>query len=306
MLWDNLISGFKSFLQIDKGLSGNTIEAYLHDVSLLQKHLQRQGISSPFQVKMEDISFFLHELNNKKAMNESSQARCLSGVRAFYKYLLHEDLIGYNPFELIESPKLTRKLPQILSFEEIEAIEGAFDLSKPENFRDKTMIETLYSCGLRVSELVNLKLSNLRFKEGIIFVYGKGNKQRIVPIGRYAIKLINLYIKEYRVHIKIQKGHENYLFLTRRGKQLTRVYVFLMVKQAVKDAGIQKTISPHTFRHSFATHLLEGGADLRSIQMMLGHESITTTEIYTHIDRQYLADTIRSCHPRYKQKTSNK
>jgi integrase/recombinase XerD len=214
---------------------------------------------------------------------------------------LYEDVIKYNPLDLIDSPKIIRKLPQVLSFEEIEQIENSFDLSKPEHFRDKTMIETLYSCGLRVSELVNLGLSNFYFSDNIILVKGKGNKQRIVPIGRYAIKLINLYINDIRSHLKIAKGHEDYVFLNHlRGKQLTRVYVFTMIKRAAENAGIQKTISPHTFRHSFATHLLEGGADLIAIQMMLGHQSITTTEIYTHIDRHYLEDAILSYHPRYK------
>jgi integrase/recombinase XerD len=197
---------------------------------------------------------------------------------------------------------LARKLPQILSFEEIEQIENAFDLSKQENFRNKAIIETLYSCGLRVSELVNLKKSNLHFKQEFILIIGKGNKQRIVPIGSYARKLIKIYIDDIRVHLPIQKGQEDYVFLNRRGRKLTRVYVFMMIKQAVRDAGSHKEISPHTFRHSFATHLLEGGADLRSIQMMLGHESITTTEIYTHINREYLSDTILSFHPRYKVK----
>jgi len=302
MLWENLLSGFKNFLRIDKGLSANTIEAYLHDVCLLQNHLESQGILSPLKVGVEDIPHFLQTLSEKYNITETSQARCLSGIRAFYKYLLYEDLIPYSPFELIESPKLARKLPQILSFEEIERIENAFDLSKPENFRNKAIIETLYSCGLRVSELVNLKKSNLHFKQEFIMIIGKGNKQRIVPIGSYARKLITMYIKEYRVHIKIKKGHEDYVFLNRWGRKLTRVYVFTMIKQVVSDAGINKEVSPHTFRHSFATHLLEGGADLRSIQMMLGHESITTTEIYTHINREYLTDTILSFHPRYRVK----
>ncbi len=302
MNWEDALLGFKNFLLVDKSLSNNTLFAYLHDVELLQEYLQKDfvQIPDPVELKMENIQKFVNYLNEEKQMSENSQARCLSGIKSFYKYLLYEDLISYNPLELVESPRRVRKLPQVLSFEEIEEIENTMDVSKPEHFRDKAIIETLYSCGLRVSELVNLKLSNLRFKDNIIFVHGKGNKQRIVPIGRYAIKLINLYIKDIRVHLHIQKGHEDYVFLNRRGKQLTRVYVFSMIKQAAEKAGIQKTISPHTFRHSFATHLLEGGADLRAIQMMLGHESITTTEIYTHIDRQYLEDAILSYHPRYK------
>jgi integrase/recombinase XerD len=252
------------------------------------------------EVKIEHVQKFLIHLNENIGISENSQARCLSGIRAFYKYLLYEDVINYNPLEFVDSPKTVRKLPQVLSFEEIIRIEDAMDVSKPETFRDKVMIETLYSCGLRVSELVNLKISNLRFRSRVIFVRGKGDKQRIVPIGRYAIRLIKLYINGTRAQLKIQKGHEDYVFLNRRGKKLTRVYVFSMIKKAVENAGIQKTVSPHTFRHSFATHLLDRGADLNAIKMMLGHESITTTEIYTHIDRQYLADAILSCHPRYK------
>jgi len=296
---DNLLIGFKNFLRIDKGLSDNTIESYLDDVLALERFIGKQG-KSLLTVTMEDIPAFLRYLS--QTINETSQARRVSGIRAFYKFLLYEDLISHNPFDLIESPKLSRKLPQTLNFEEIEQVENAFDLSKKENFRNKAIIETLYSCGLRVSELVNLKKSNLYFRQEFIKVIGKGNKQRLVPVGRYAKKLITTYINEYRVHLPIQKGHEDYIFLNHRGKRLSRVYVFSMVKQIVKDAGIEKEVSPHTFRHSFATHLLEGGADLRSIQMMLGHESITTTEIYTHIDRAYLADTILSFHPRYRVK----
>lgn len=296
-----ILDDFKNFLRIDKGLSDNTIEAYLDDVSALENYI-KDDEKFPLKVTIDDIPDFLHHLS--QTLNETSQARRLSGIRAFYKYLLYEDLLPYSPFELIESPKLARKLPQVLSFEEIEQIESAFDLSKPENFRNKAMIETLYSCGLRVSEVVNLKISNLYFSQEFIVITGKGDKQRIVPIGSYARKLIRLYMDDIRVHLPIQKGHEDYVFLNHWGRKLTRVYVFTMIKKVVKDAGIQKEVSPHTFRHSFATHLLEGGADLRSIQMMLGHESITTTEIYTHIDRDYLADAILSFHPRYKTQTS--
>ncbi|MDR2408994.1 MAG: tyrosine recombinase XerD [Bacteroidales bacterium] len=302
MDWEDACKGFEFFLLIDKSVSSNTNLAYIHDVKLLQEYLEEKTETPPppTELKIEHIQGFMIYLNEDKHISENSQARCLSGIKSFYKYLLYEDVINYNPLELAESPKSIRKLPQVLSFEEIEQIENSFDLSKPEQFRDKTIIETLYACGLRVSELVNLGLSNLYFADNIIQVKGKGNKQRIVPIGRYAIKLINLYVNDIRIHLKIAKGHEDYVFLNRRGKQLTRVYIFTMIKRAAENAGIQKTISPHTFRHSFATHLLEGGADLRAIQMMLGHESITTTEIYTHIDRQYLEDTILSYHPRYK------
>ena len=302
MKWEEALLGFKNFLLIDKSLSENTLEAYLRDVNSFLQYLNDNfyEIPNPAEVKMEHVQEFLIYLNDNKVMNERSQARCLSGIKSFYKYLLYEDVIDYNPLELVKSPSIVRKLPQVLSFEEIEMIENVLDVSIAKNFRDRAMIETLYSCGLRVSELVNLKLSNLRFDDKIIFVHGKGDKQRIVPIGRYAIKLIKFYVEYNRVSLDIQKGHEDYVFLNQKGKRLTRIYVFSMIKQAAEKAGIKKKISPHTFRHSFATHLLEGGADLRAIQMMLGHESITTTEIYTHIDKEYLADAILSFHPRYK------
>jgi integrase/recombinase XerD len=305
MQWKDALLGFKHFLLVDKSLSNNTLDAYFRDVKSFQEYLEKNFIITPVpvEIKIENVQQFLIYLKENKLMSENSQARCLSGIRAFYKYLIYEDLIKYNPLELVELPKIVRKLPQVLSFEEIIRIEESMDVSKPENFRNKAMIETLYSCGLRVSELVNLKLSNLRLKDEIIFVQGKGNKQRIIPIGKYAIKLIKLYKNGIRSQIDIRKGHEDYVFLNHKRKtKLTRVYVFSMIKQAVEHAGIQKIISPHTFRHSFATHLLEGGADLRAIQAMLGHESITTTEIYTHIDREYLTDTILSYHPRYKMR----
>lgn len=304
MEWEDAIKGFKNFLRIEKSLSNNTVNAYTRDVVSFVSYLdsnQKEHLS-PLKIKKEDIQDFLIYLHRETQINETSQARRLSGLRAFYKYLLYEDIITINPMDLIESPTITRKLPLVLSFEEIELIEESMDVSKPEWFRNKAIVETLYACGLRVSELVNLKLSNLKFSDGFIIVRGKGNKQRIVPIGNYAIKLINLYVNDIRTHLPVQKGHEDFVFLNRRGRQLTRFYVFTMIKEAVENAGIKKTISPHTFRHSFATHLLEGGADLRAIQMMLGHESITTTEIYTHIDRQYLEEAILSYHPRYKVK----
>ncbi|MDR1459317.1 MAG: tyrosine recombinase [Bacteroidales bacterium] len=305
MKWEKAIIGFEKFLLIDKSLSNNTRLLYQHSIELLQQYLvemYEDSLPLPTKIKMEHIQSFVQYLNECLHLSEKSQACYLTGIKSFYKYLLYEDLIKCSPLELIESPKAIRKLPQILSFEEIEQIENAFDASKPEHFRDKTIIETLYSCGLRVSELVNLRLSNLHFADSIILVEGKGDKQRITPIGSYAVTLINLYVNDIRIHLKIAKGHEDYVFLNHRGSQLTRVYVFTMVKRAAENAGIEKVISPHTFRHSFATHLLEGGADLRAIQMMLGHESITTTEIYTHINRQYLEDTILSYHPRYKIK----
>lgn len=304
MTWEETIKGFIFFLQIDKSLSANTLNAYIRDVTSFVTYLENNQKKhlSPLDIKKEDLQDFLIYLHRETKISETSQARKISGLRAFYKYLLYEDIININPMDLIESPTITRKLPQVLSFEEIELIENSMDVSKPEWFRNKAIVETLYACGLRVSELINLKLSNLKFSDGFIIVLGKGNKQRIVPIGSYAIKLINLYINDIRIHLPINKGHEDFVFLNRRGRQLTRVYVFTMIKKAAENANIKKIISPHTFRHSFATHLLEGGADLRVIQMMLGHESITTTEIYTHIDRQYLEDAILSYHPRYKLK----
>ena len=303
MTWENALSEFRSFLRIEKSLSENTLEAYIRDVTSFMVYLEdNTGHSSPLTVKKEDIQDFLNYLNTDKEITETSQARYLSGLRAFFKYLLYEDKIESSPIDLISSPRIKRKLPEGLCIEEIERIGNSIDVSKPEGFRDKTIIETMYSCGLRVSELVNLKLSNLKFNDGFIIVQGKGDKQRLVPIGSYAIKLINHYKDEIRTHIPIKKGHEDFVFLNRRGTQLTRVYVFTMLKQAVENAGIKKTISPHTLRHSFALHLLEGGADLRAVQMMLGHESITTTEIYLHIDKEYLKDTILSFHPRYKLK----
>ncbi len=304
MTWEETIKGFNFFLQIDKSLSANTLNAYIRDVTSFVTYLENNQKKhlSPLDIKKEDLQDFLIYLHQETKISETSQARKISGLRAFYKYLLYEDIININPMDLIESPTITRKLPQVLSFEEIELIENSMDVSKPEWFRNKAIVETLYACGLRVSELINLKLSNLKFSDGFIIVLGKGNKQRIVPIGSYAIKLINLYINDIRIHLPINKGHEDFVFLNRRGRQLTRVYVFTMIKKAAENANIKKIISPHTFRHSFATHLLEGGADLRVIQMMLGHESITTTEIYTHIDRQYLEDAILSYHPRYKLK----
>ena len=304
MEWKEAINGFRNFLRIEKSLSDNTVKAYIRDVQSFIGYLENnyKTNSSPLDIKKEDIQDYLIYLHRETNISEMSQARRLSGLRAFYKYLLYEDRINISPMELIESPTVTRKLPVVLSFEEIESIENTIDASKQEWFRNKAIIETLYACGLRVSELVNLKLSNLKFDDGFIIVRGKGDKQRIVPIGSYAIELIIRYIEDIRVHLPVKREHEDIVFLNRRGRQLSRVFVFTMIKEAVEKAGIKKTISPHTFRHSFATHLLEGGADLRVIQMMLGHESITTTEIYTHIDRHYLEDAILSFHPRYKVK----
>ncbi len=301
MNWTPTIKGFKNYLQLERSLSSNSIEAYLRDVEKFVQFLELKEIDvNPEKVEQNQIEDFLQWVS-EIGLNARSQARILSGLKAFYKYLLMEDIINVAPTELLESPKIGRKLPEVLSIEEINEIIGAVDLSKPEGERNKAMLETLYSCGLRVSELVSLKISGLLLDEGFIRVIGKGDKERITPIGSIAIKHINTYIESKRNHMNnIDKDSEDVLFLNRRGKQLTRVMIFTIIKQLTEKSGITKTVSPHTFRHSFATHLVEGGADLRAIQEMLGHESITTTEIYTHLDREYLRQAILDFHPRAK------
>ena len=301
MNWVPTIKGFKNYLQLERSLSSNSIEAYLRDVEKLVQYLELQEIDvNPEKVEQQHVEDFLQWVS-EIGLNARSQARILSGLKAFYKYLLMEDVINVAPTELLESPKIGRKLPEVLSIEEINEIIGAIDLSKAEGERNKAMLETLYSCGLRVSELISLKLSGLLLDEGFIRVIGKGDKERITPIGSVAIKHINTYIESKRNHMtNIEKESEDVLFLNRRGKQLTRVMIFTIIKNLTEQAGITKTVSPHTFRHSFATHLVEGGADLRAIQEMLGHESITTTEIYTHLDREYLRQAILDFHPRAK------
>ena len=301
MSWTPTIKGFKSYLQLERSLSSNSIEAYLRDVEKLVQFLEMQNISiAPERVEQQNIEDFLKWIS-ELGMNARSQARILSGLRAFYKYMLMEDIIDVAPTELIEAPKIGRKLPEVLNIDEINELIDAIDLSKPEGERNKAMLETLYSCGLRVSELVTLKKSNLLLEEGFVRVIGKGDKERIVPIGSVAIKHIKIYIESIRNHMgNIKKESEDILFLNRRGNQLTRVMVFTIIKQLAEKSGLKKTVSPHTFRHSFATHLVEGGADLRAVQEMLGHESITTTEIYTHLDREYLREAILSFHPRAK------
>lgn len=298
MDWNSLIKGFKVYLQLERSLSPNSIEAYIDDVNKLhQFSLAFHSGKSPVNLSFKELQAFLVWIN-EFGIRATSQGRILSGIRTFYKYLLLEELLNDNPCELLESPKTGRKLPVFLSIEEIDMVCKTIDLSKPEGHRNLAIIETLYSCGLRVSEAVNLKISNLHFNEGFVRVIGKGNKERLVPIGNTAIKYITLYTEGARRQVPIQKGEEDFLFLNRRGKHLSRVMIFTFIKEAVAKAGIKKVISPHTFRHSFATHLVEGGADLRAVQEMLGHESITTTEIYTHLDREYLRDTIMSFHPR--------
>jgi len=298
--WQPYINGFISFLKLEKSLSGNSIEAYEHDVGQLMHYFETEGRKiAPGDVKLKDLQAFvrwIHELG----MMPSTQARVISGIRAFYKYMLMEGSIEANPAELLESPKIGRKLPDILSTMEIEKIIAAIDLSKAEGERNKAMLEVLYGCGLRVTELVSLKISDLHLKEGFISVTGKGNKQRLVPLGSLAAKQIKTYKDQVRVHIKPARGQEDFLFLNNKGSHLSRVMVFYIIKNLVEKAGINKKVSPHTFRHSFATHLVEGGADLRAIQEMLGHSSILTTEIYTHLDRDYLRSNILQFHPRAK------
>lgn len=301
--WSNKLKAFRIYLQVDRSLSGHSIAAYLHDVGLFCSFLEDTGMNkAPEEVQLNDFREFLVGLEHLK---NNSQARIVSGLRTFYRFLLTEGDIKEHPMNLLQAPKTHRHLPQVLTFEEVEAIENSFDLSQPENFRNKVMVEMMYSCGLRVSELVTLRLPDLLLDEGCIRVTGKGRKQRLVPIGHYASRLLQLYIKGSRATCPIQQGYEDFVFLNRRGQTLTREMVFTVVKKAAEAAGITKQVSPHSFRHAFATHLVEGGADLRSVQAMLGHKNITTTEIYTHLDRGFLEDTIRNFHPRYKYKSEN-
>ena len=298
MNWELHIKHFKNYLKLERSLSENTLEAYERDVFKLAQFLEMTNKKvSPLTLTSKNLKDFVEYLNDLGA-SPFSQARILSGIKSFYKYLLFEDLIKQDPTELIEGPKLGRKLPDTLDFHEIEKLLEAIDLSTPEGQRNRAMLEVLYSSGLRVSELVNLKIPNIYFDIGFLRVIGKGNKERLVPIGREAMRYLKIYLEEVRVHVPIKNGFEAFAFLNRRGKNLTRVMIFTIIKNLVAAIGLKKTISPHTFRHSFATHLLEGGADLRAVQEMLGHESITTTEIYTHLDRDYLKQVIREFHPR--------
>lgn len=298
MSWKADIVAFKTYLRLEKSLSANSIEAYEHDISKLVQFLEYNNIGlAASQLKTEHLRNFLKWVN-ELGMTATSQARILSGLRAFYKYLLMENVVNADPTELLDSPKIGRKLPDTLSKEDIEKLLESIDRSTPEGERNRAMLETLYSCGLRVSELVNLKISDVFAKEKYVRVVGKGDKERLVPIGRMALKHIDLYKDGVRTHIEIVKGEEDILFLNRRGKRLTRVMIFTIIKNLVQKCGIKKNVSPHTFRHSFATHLVEGGADLRAVQEMLGHESITTTEIYTHLDRTFLKEQILKFHPR--------
>ena len=299
-MWEAYKRGFKAYLQLEKSLSDNSVEAYVHDIEKLTQYLLMNEVKkNPEELDLHHLEDFLQWIN-KLGMTPSSQSRIISGLRSFYKYCIQEQISKKDPTALLETPKLSKKLPDVLTFSEIEKIVDAIDVSSSEGARNKAIIETLYSCGLRVSELVNLKLSALYFDVGYIRVIGKGDKERLVPIGSSAIKYINLYKEQIRVHVPVIPGNEDVVFLNRRGRKLSRVMIFMIIKEAAKKAGISKSISPHTFRHSFATHLVEGGADLRAVQEMLGHESITTTEIYTHLDREYLRDTLQQYHPAFK------
>lgn len=298
MNWEKLIRQFANYLKLERSLSDNSIQAYVRDVVKLKQFVDISNMElSPQQVTTEIIQDFLMHLG-KLGLSAFSQSRMLSGIKSFYVFLEYEEIITDNPAELLESPKLGRKLPDVLNIIEIENIFESIDLSKPEGGRNRAMLEVLYSSGLRVSELINLKMNQIYFDIGFLRILGKGNKERLVPIGKSAIKYVKIYIDEIRRFHKIDPDFQNFVFLNRRGKSLTRVMVFIIIKDLVKISGIEKTVSPHTFRHSFATHLVEGGADLRAVQEMLGHESITTTEIYTHLDRSYLKQIIEEFHPR--------
>lgn len=293
------ISGFKSYLMLERGLSTNTLDAYLADVDKLSTWANTEGKGiSPTDIVYKDLASFVAWIN-QLGIGPKSQARIISGIRAFYKYMLMENLINDDPSDLLEGPRLRRKIPDVLSQEEIVKTIESIDLSHPQGHRNRAILETLYACGLRVSELVTLRLSQFYPDLGVVRVIGKNDKERIIPIGDTAIKYIDYYVQHDRSQLKtIAAGHEDFIFLNRRGKKLSRVMIFMIVRESVEKAGIDKKVSPHTFRHSFATHLVEGGADLKAVQDMLGHESITTTEIYTHLDTEYLRDTIINFHPR--------
>jgi integrase/recombinase XerD len=299
-MWEPYRKGFKAYLQLEKSLSENSVEAYLHDLDKFLAFQEMNGKKdAPGAIGLSQIEEFV-QWTARLGMTPASQARIISGLRGFFRYCLTEQIITTDPTALLETPKQVRTLPDVLSFAEIEQLIRAIDLSKPEGGRNKAMLETLYSCGLRVSELVNLRISCLQLEEGYIRVIGKGDKERLVPIGEAAIKYIGIYRSQIRVHATIKPGFEDFVFLNRNGRGLSRVMVFLIIRELAGKAGISKSISPHTFRHSFATHLVEGGADLRAVQEMLGHQSITTTEIYTHIDRGFLRNTLQQYHPAYR------
>jgi len=300
MIWQSYIKGFESFLKLEKSLSANSVEAYIRDINKFAQYCQIESPDlSPEKVTISDLKDFLNWIN-KIGLSAKSQSRLISGIRAFFGYLILEDVIRINPTQLIESPKLEKRLPDTLSVSDIERLISHIDLSSPEGIRNKAILETLYGCGLRVSELINLRISNLFFKDEFVKITGKGDKERLVPIGSNAKSCIRTYFDHVRNHIDIKKGNSDFVFLNKHGSKLTRVMIFLIIKDLVRKTGLRKRISPHTLRHSFATHMIEGGADLRAVQEMLGHESITTTEIYTHLDRNYLRNAILKFHPRTK------
>lgn len=299
-MWNEFKTGFRNYLGLEKSLSANSIDAYLHDIDLLTNWLQAEGRSlSPRDISYTDLSHFIIALN-LTGLAAASQSRIISGIRNFFAYCVIEEIVTDDPSALLETPKLARRLPDFLTPEEIEKILNAIDVSTAEGARNKAIIETMYSCGLRVSEVTNLLISKIFEESGFIRVTGKGDKERIIPIGREALQYIDIYLRQIRVHVKIHKGFEDVLFLSKFGKPLSRVMVFLIIKDLAVKAGITKNISPHTFRHSFATHLVEGGADLRAVQQMLGHESITTTEIYTHLNKEHLRETVYKYHPAFR------
>lgn len=298
-MWDPYKRGFKAHLQLEKSLADHTVAAYSRDLEHLTRFLETEGWSGgPESLGLKELQRFARYVA-ELGMSPASQSRMLSGIRTFYKYCLTEGITREDPTLLLEAPKQKRGLPDVLSFEEIERMIQSIDLSKPEGTRNKAMLETLYSCGLRVSELVGLRLSQLYLDLGFIRVIGKGDKERLIPIGSSAIKFLEIYRDTIRCHLSPQKGNEDFVFLNNRGKQLSRVMIFYIIKALAQLAGIEKSVSPHTFRHSFATHLIEGGADLRAVQEMLGHASITTTEIYTHLDREFLRETLAKYHPAF-------
>lgn len=299
-MWQDFMHGFRAYLQIEKSLSDASVEAYLHDVQLLEQFVAAEFPElSLDKITLEVLRKFLTSLNDKE-FEATTQARLISGVKSFFRYLLREEIIQEDPSELLQTPKLKRKLPEVLSVEEIDQLFAAIDHSTPAGQRNRAILEVMYSSGLRVSEVISLKISNLFLEVGFIRVFGKGSKERLIPVGNEATKYIHIYKEQIRCHIIAQKGFQDTLFLNNKGKALSRVMIFYIIKEAAKKAGISKNIHPHTLRHSFATHLIEGGADLRAIQEMLGHESITTTEIYTHLDQRYLRETLELYHPRFK------
>jgi len=300
MDWNSTIKGFVSYLQLEKSLSPNSIDAYKRDLAKLHKYATTlPKPKSPSNITQDDLEGLLKSLNELEIL-ERSQARLVSAIKGFYKYMVLENIIKENPAQLIEAPKLPKTLPVYLTLEEVDAILGAIDMSHPQGQRNRAIIETLYACGLRVTELINMKISNLFLDVEVIRVIGKGDRERLVPINSSAIKHLRLYMNEIRKHQKIEKGYEDFVFLNRRGKPLSRVMIFMIIKDLVLEAGIQKNVSPHTFRHTFATHLYEAGADLRAIQDMLGHRSILTTEIYSHVNTRYLKNTLEKYHPRFQ------